>query len=96
MEGQEPEAVPAADEAAAEDDEHTHEGSFATGQEAVEHHPERLDMEGDFAEGEEAHKPVHEGSFAEGQEDIEHHPELRENEGDFASGQEEEHPHPAQ
>jgi hypothetical protein len=95
MEGQEPEGVPAADEVVVEEDEHTHEGSFATGQETAEHHPESLDMEGDFAEGEEAHKPIHEGSFAEGQEDIEHHPELPGSEGDFASGQEEEHPHPA-
>lgn len=35
-EGQEPEGVPAAD-----DHEHGHQGSFATGQEETEHHPER-------------------------------------------------------
>jgi hypothetical protein len=92
MEGQEPEVVPAADEVAAEEDEHTHEGSFATGQETAEHHPERLDMEGDFAEGEEALKPVHEGSFAEGQEETEQHAERPGAKRDFAEGQEEDHP----
>jgi hypothetical protein len=30
-----------------------HEGSFAEGQEAVEHHPELPDNKGDFAEGQE-------------------------------------------
>ena len=40
-EGQEPEVVPAAD-----DNEHGHEGSFATGQETTEHHPEREEEEG--------------------------------------------------
>jgi hypothetical protein len=88
MEGQEPDGVPVVD------DEHTHTGSFATGQEETEHHPERQDEEGDFAEGEEAHKPTHQGSFAEGQEVDDPHPELPENKGDFAEGQEtEHHPH---
>ncbi|HVC40693.1 MAG TPA: hypothetical protein VND54_01815 [Candidatus Saccharimonadales bacterium] len=88
-EGQESEGVPGAG-----DHEHGHQGSFATGQEETEHHPERAAEEGDFATGEEHAKPAHEGSFAEGQEDVEHHPELPENKGDFAEGQEEEHSHP--
>ena len=65
-----------------------HEGSFGTGQEEVEHHPE-AGPSGDFAEGQEHRKNVHEGDFAEGQEVREHHPE-REEEGDFAEGQERE------
>jgi hypothetical protein len=85
-EGQEPEGVPAAD-----DHEHGHQGSFATGQEETEHHPEREEEEGDFATGEEKARDTHEGSFAEGQEATEHHPELHK--GDFAEGQEEEHSH---
>jgi hypothetical protein len=75
-----------------EEHEHGHQGSFATGQEVTEHHPEREEEEGDFATGEELAKDTHEGSFAEGQETTEHHPELRK--GDFAEGQEEEHTHP--
>jgi hypothetical protein len=64
MDGQdhEPEGVPGADE-----DEHTHEGSFASGQETTEHHPERPDEQEDFAEGVEEQKHTHQGSFAEGQ-----------------------------
>ena len=85
-EGQEPDGVP-------EDaNEHGHQGSFATGQETTEHHPELETEEGDFATGEELAKPLHEGSFAEGQEKVEHHPEDSTH-GDFAEGQEEEHPH---
>ena len=71
-----------------------HQGSFGTGQETSEHHPELEEEEGDYAAGEEKAKPAHEGSFAEGQEETEHHPELPENKGDFAEGQEEEHSHP--
>ena len=89
-EGQEPEGVPAADE-----HEHGHEGSFATGQETTVHHPEREEEEGDFATGEEKARDTHEGSFAEGQETSDHHPERPENKGDFATGEEEEHPHSA-
>ena len=89
-EDQKSEGVPAADE-----HEHGHQGSFATGEETTEHHPEREEEEGDFATGEEAAKPVHEGSFAEGQEETDHHPERPDNKGDFAEGQEEEHSHPA-
>jgi hypothetical protein len=88
-EGQDPEVVPEADE-----HEQGHQGSFATGQEAVEHHPELEEEEGDFATGEELAKPVHEGSFAEGEEDEEHHPETPGFKGDFAEGQEEERAHP--
>jgi len=77
------------------DHEHGHQGSFATGEETIEHHPEREDEEGDFATGEEAAKPTHEGSFAEGQEKVDHHPENPESKGDFAEGQEEEHSHPS-
>jgi hypothetical protein len=87
-EGQEPDVVPEADE-----HEHGHQGSFATGQEESVHHPELEEEEGDFATGEEAARPTHEGSFAEGQEASDHHPEL--SKGDFAEGQEEEHSHPA-
>ncbi len=70
------------------DEEHQHEGTFATGEERTEHHPEREDR-GSFARGEakdEEHR--HEGTFAEGQEREEHHPE-GERHGDFAEGQEE-------
>ncbi len=88
-EGQEPDVVPEAD-----DHEHGHQGSFATGQETTEHHPELEVEEGDFATGEELVKPSHEGSFAEGQEAVDHHPELPDNKGDFAEGQEEDHSHP--
>jgi hypothetical protein len=88
-EGQDPAGVPAAD-----DDEHGHQGSFATGQETEEHHPERLDEEGDFATGEEKARDTHEGTFAEGQESSDHHPENPANRGDFAEGEEEEHTHP--
>lgn len=36
----------------ADDAAHRHEGSFAVGQEMLEHHPERLGEKGDFAAGE--------------------------------------------
>ena len=88
-EGQEPGSVPAAD-----DHEHGHQGSFGTGQETTEHHPEREVEEGDFATGEEKARDTHEGSFAEGQESSDHHPENPANRGDFAEGEEEEHTHP--
>ena len=88
-ESQEPGGVPGASE-----HEHGHQGSFATGEETVEHHPEREEDEGDFATGEERAKPTHEGSFAEGQEASDHHPENPDNKGDFAEGEEEEHSHP--
>jgi hypothetical protein len=39
----EPEAVPA------DEDEHTHEGTFASGEETITHHPERPEEPGDFA-----------------------------------------------
>jgi hypothetical protein len=69
-----------------------HKGTFATGSEDVEHHPEDA-AEGDFAQGQEkepqTHEHRHEGSFATGEEVIEHHPEER-SKGDFAKGQEEE------
>jgi len=47
-EGQESEGVPGPD-----DHEHGHQGSFGTGQETTEHHPEREEEEGDFATGDE-------------------------------------------
>ncbi|MFI5285925.1 MAG: hypothetical protein ACHQ4F_06350 [Candidatus Dormibacteria bacterium] len=87
-ESQEPGGIPGSGE-----NEHGHQGSFATGEESVEHHPEREEEEGDFATGDERAKPTHEGSFAEGQEAVEHHPEDPESKGDFAEGQEEEHSH---
>ena len=68
------------------DEEHRHEGSFATGVEKTEHHPER-EEKGHFAEGEEEGEHVHEGSFASGVETAEHHPE-REHGGGFAEGEE--------
>ena len=37
---------------AAHEDEHEHEGSFATGEEVIEHHPEER-SKGDFAKGQE-------------------------------------------
>jgi hypothetical protein len=79
---------------ASPEDEHGHQGSFATGQETTEHHAEREEEEGDFATGEEGTEPRHQGSFAEGQEATEHHPEDPANKGDFAEGQEHEHTHP--
>jgi hypothetical protein len=88
-EGQENAGVPEPD-----DHEHGHQGSFATGQETEEHHPEREEEEGDFATGEEKARDTHEGSFAEGQESSDHHPENPANRGDFAEGEEEEHTHP--
>lgn len=77
------------------EDEHTHEGSFATGQEETVHHPEQVEEREDFAEGQEAAKHAHEGSFAEGQEERDHHPERPEERGDFAEGQEEDQHHGA-
>jgi hypothetical protein len=62
-----------------EDEGHRHEGSFATGTEKTEHHPEHEDEKGHFAD-ETGH--VHEGTFAEGQAETEHHPE-REASGRF-------------
>jgi hypothetical protein len=88
-EGQETGSVPAAD-----DHEHGHQGSFGTGQETTEHHPEREEEEGDFATGEEKARDTNVGSFAEGQEASDHHPGNPENKGDFAEGEEEEHTHP--
>jgi hypothetical protein len=70
--------------------EHKHEGSFATGVEKTERHPER-ESEGDYAKGhgdaehEHDDEHEHEGSFATGVEKTEHHPE-RESKGDFAEG----------
>lgn len=81
--------------APAHEDEHTHEGSFATGQEETVHHPEHVEERDDFAEGQEEHKHSHEGSFAEGQEEHHHHPERPEERGDFAEGQEEDQHHGA-
>jgi hypothetical protein len=70
-----------------EEHEDVHEGSFGTGQEETEHHPE-AGASGDFAEGQEhAEEHEHEGTFAAGQEETERHPEGREH-GDFAEGQE--------
>jgi len=66
---------------------HTHEGSFASGQETTEQHPERPAEKGDFAAGEEQQKHTHQGSFAEGQQEADPSPELPENRGDFAAGQ---------
>jgi hypothetical protein len=66
------------------DEEHDHEGTFAEGQEQVEHHPER-ERRGGFAEEHDEHQ--HEGTFATGQERDEHHPEHGRH-GDFAEGQE--------
>ena len=81
--------------APAPEDEHTHEGTFATGQEETVHHPEHAEEREDFAEGQETHKHTHEGSFAEGQEERDHHPERPEERGDFAEGQEEDQHHGA-
>jgi hypothetical protein len=69
-----------------ETEKHEHEGSFASGGEETEHHPE-LDTKGDFAEGEEEGEHRHEGSFGSGGEETEHHPEL-DTKGDFAEGAE--------
>jgi len=66
---------------------HRHEGSFAAGQELIEHHPEQLGAKGDFATGEELRQHIHQGTFAEGQERADPHPELLENRGGFAAGQ---------
>jgi hypothetical protein len=66
---------------------HMHEGSFASGQETTEQHPERPAEKGDFAAGEEHQKHTHQGSFAEGQQEADPSPELAENRGDFAAGQ---------
>jgi hypothetical protein len=64
-----------------------HEGSFASGQETTEQHPERPAERGDFATGEEHQKHTHQGSFAEGQQAAHPHLEFPENRGDFAAGQ---------
>jgi hypothetical protein len=69
-----------------EEHEDVHEGSFGTGQEETEHHPE-ASPHGEFGEGQEHREHVHEGTFAEGQEEEEHHPEGGRH-GDFAEGQE--------
>jgi hypothetical protein len=66
---------------------HRHEGSFAAGQELIEHHPEQPGAKGDFATGEELRQHTHQGTFAEGQERADPHPELLENRGGFAAGQ---------
>jgi hypothetical protein len=66
---------------------HMHEGSFASGQQTTEQHPERPAERGDFAAGEEHQKHTHQGSFAEGQQAADPHPECPENRGDFAAGQ---------
>jgi hypothetical protein len=66
---------------------HRHEGSYAAGQELIEHHPEQPRAKGDFATGEELRQPTHQGTFAEGQEQADPHPELLENRGGFAAGQ---------
>jgi hypothetical protein len=72
-----------------EHEEHRHEGTFAEGQETVEHHPEEA-PKSRFARGQ-REKPGpehwHEGEFAEGQETVDHHPEVDRG-GDFAEGQE--------
>jgi hypothetical protein len=68
---------------------HRHEGSFAAGQELIEHHPERPGAKGDFATGEELQQHSHQGTFGEGQEQADPHPELLENTGGFAAGQRE-------
>ena len=65
---------------------HAHEGSFASGQETTEQHPERPAEKGDFAAGEEQQKHTHQGSFAEGQQKADPHSELAANRGDFAAG----------
>ena len=56
-----------------EEDEHVHEGSFASGVEKSEHHPE-TEEKGRFGAGTDA-EHAHEGSFASGVETSEHHPE---------------------
>jgi hypothetical protein len=66
---------------------HKHEGSFAAGQELIEHHPERPGEKADFAAGEELQEHTHQSTFAEGQEQADPHPELLENRGGFAAGQ---------
>jgi hypothetical protein len=66
---------------------HMHDGSFASGQETTEQHPERPAERGDFAAGEEHQKHTHQGSFAEGQQAADPHPEFPANRGDFAAGQ---------
>jgi hypothetical protein len=68
---------------------HMHEGSFASGRETIEQHPERPAEKGDFAAGEEQQKHTHQGRFAEGQQEADPSPGLPENRGDFAAGQRE-------
>ena len=71
-----------------ERDEHTHEGSFASGQEREAHHPER-EGRGRFGASAEEEEHAHEGDFATGESASDRHPE-REGRGDFAEGQERE------
>jgi hypothetical protein len=71
--------------------EHEHKGTFASGAEGAEPHPED-EPEGDFAEGQEKEPETeehrHKGTFATGEETVEHHPE-NEPEGDYGKGLEE-------
>ena len=67
-----------------EEDAHEHEGSFSSGLESHERHPER-ERKGRFADANEEGEHVHEGSFASGQEATEHHPE-HEQRGRFGTG----------
>jgi hypothetical protein len=85
----EPDIVPPADE-----DEHTHEGTFAAGQEELAHHPERSAVREDFGAGIEELRHTHEGTFAEGQAEVDPHPEDPGARRDFGEGQEEHGHHP--
>ena len=67
-----------------EEDAHEHEGSFASGLDAPERHPEH-ERKGRFADAPDEREHVHEGSFAEGQETTEHHSEHEER-GRFGTG----------
>ena len=69
-----------------ESGEHQHEGSFASGRERSEHHPED-EPEGSFGRRSGAPESDHEGTFATGSESVEGHPEHGTH-GDFAEGQE--------
>ena len=67
-----------------DEDAHEHEGSFSSGLESGERHPER-ERKGRFGDVPDEGEHVHEGSFAAGQETSEHHPE-DEQRGRFGSG----------
>ena len=65
----------------------TPEGSFASGQQTFEHHPERPGRRRDFAEGQERQRLTYLGGFAEGQRAVDRHQGTLAHWGDFAAGQ---------